>query len=210
MNGHRDGVPIEAELLGEVGHREAEFQEPLFRSQGEIGLWGPLWRVSTCRHHLPSSNPVGKQVNLKINSQMEFREKLLKLRKDLDLTQEDMGARLGVSGNWISLLELGKKDPAAATLNHVELLIEAVEAGILAAPGRAPNLRVVSRPALTENEEPKTMAGREGDEPPPYGARTRLVPLVSWAHAGSAESYEELPTSWQEQVAAIRRPLRCD
>jgi SOS-response transcriptional repressor LexA len=28
----------------------------------------------------------------------------------------------------------------------------------------------------------------------------RLIPVVSWAHAGEAESFEELPESWQDRV----------
>lgn len=28
----------------------------------------------------------------------------------------------------------------------------------------------------------------------------RMIPVVSWAHAGEAESYEELPKDWQDKI----------
>lgn len=138
---------------------------------------------------------------------MEFREKLITLRKDLGLKQDEMGERLGVSGNWVSLLELGKKDPAPATLNHVELLIEAVEAGILHAPGRQkPGGRLPLRPVekteavIGENPDPATRATLLKADETPYGKRTRMIPVVGWAHAGQATAYEEIPASWTEMV----------
>ncbi|MEM9236015.1 MAG: S24 family peptidase [Verrucomicrobiota bacterium] len=30
--------------------------------------------------------------------------------------------------------------------------------------------------------------------------RARMIPVVSWAHAGRAETYEELPSDWREQI----------
>ena len=132
---------------------------------------------------------------------MEFPQKLSKLRKELRLTQEEMGERLGVSGNWISLLELGKKEPAPATLNHVELLIEAVEAGILDAPGRRTGARPEkSEAVIGENPDPAARATLLREDSPPYGKRTRMIPVVGWAHAGQATAYEEIPASWSELV----------
>lgn len=41
----------------------------------------------------------------------------------------------------------------------------------------------------------KEGAALEGNHP-----LARLIPVISWAHAGEAESYDELPESWQEEV----------
>jgi SOS-response transcriptional repressor LexA len=155
--------------------------------------------VSRRKHHLHSSNPVGKLVNLKINSHMEFPQKLAQLRKELALTQEEMGERLGVSGNWISLLELGKKEPAAATLNHVELIAEAVEAGLVHAPGRPKRAGLGN--AIPENPDPAGRATILREDAVPYGGRrTRMIPVVGWAHAGQATAYDEIPAHSAELV----------
>jgi len=39
-----------------------------------------------------------------------------------------------------------------------------------------------------------------GEDSPEYRLTINRVPVLSWAHAGEAESYEELPKSWQESV----------
>lgn len=41
------------------------------------------------------------------------------------------------------------------------------------------------------------------EEPLPYRTRgIRRIPVISWAHAGDAASYEELPKHWQDYVAS--------
>jgi DNA-binding transcriptional regulator YiaG len=46
-----------------------------------------------------------------------------KLRRDMTITQADFGQRLGVTGNYIYLLEKGVKTPS----NTVKLLLDCVE-----------------------------------------------------------------------------------
>lgn len=37
------------------------------------------------------------------------------------------------------------------------------------------------------------------EDPASYGSQRR-IPVIGWAHAGSAESYDEIPRSWQNQI----------
>ncbi len=41
------------------------------------------------------------------------------------------------------------------------------------------------------------------EDPAPYNVKpqgSRMIPVVSWAHAGEADNFEELPKSWQDMV----------
>lgn len=38
------------------------------------------------------------------------------------------------------------------------------------------------------------------EDPPEYRLGLTRVPILSWAHAGEAQAYEELPKDWQESV----------
>lgn len=38
------------------------------------------------------------------------------------------------------------------------------------------------------------------EDPLPYRAGPRMIPVAGWAHAGEAESYEEIPKGWQERI----------
>jgi hypothetical protein len=46
-------------------------------------------------------------------------ERLKKLRKTLDLTQQKFGERIGVKGNTIAQYELGRNDPIDAVVNLI-------------------------------------------------------------------------------------------
>lgn len=114
---------------------------------------------------------------------MEFPPRLLQLRQRLGLTQEEMATRLGISSNYVSLLEKGRKDPSPAIERHVELIERMQDAGMTGGYGDGTTLR---------------------DEPAHYGrkSRDRMVPVIGWAHAGMAENYEEIPPDWQDKVPA--------
>jgi SOS-response transcriptional repressor LexA len=122
---------------------------------------------------------------------MEFPIRLTKLRKSLGQTQEEMAARLGVSGNWISLLEGGKKEPGDALMRHVELLERALDSGLFA--DEIPTKPTLKRQPVRSIEE---MLGVETLPAKP----SKTIQVIGWAHAGEAENYEELPQSWQDQI----------
>lgn len=52
----------------------------------------------------------------------DFSSALFRIRKDLKLTQDEFAAKVGVTGNYISLLEGGKKEPSEALREKVESL----------------------------------------------------------------------------------------
>jgi SOS-response transcriptional repressor LexA len=124
---------------------------------------------------------------------MNFPEKLLKLRKSLRLSQVALGSRLGLSSTYISALENGGREPSETVANYVDLLLQAFDAGLL----------VEGSPVKTKDdagETPKNIT-KIKEDPLPYRVQgMRKVPIVSWAHAGDAVSYEELPTHWQNSI----------
>lgn len=120
---------------------------------------------------------------------MDFPQKLLSLRKSLRITQVEMGKRLGISSNYISVLERGEeKKPSPSLEAMVDLMIRARDAGMFADDTLPP----------PSGDEPSVVR----EDEPVYGKkRFRQVGTVSWAHAGDAESYEELPLEWQEMFS---------
>lgn len=102
-------------------------------------------------------------------------------RHGLGLTQEEFAELLEISAQYVSLLEGGKRQPSTKLITKIAHL----ETQHLAEGAPSP-LRVLERsPGLK-------LADRQA----------RMIPLVSWAHAGEAQSYEELPKEWQGRVAS--------
>lgn len=110
---------------------------------------------------------------------MEFPQRLLALRNSLNLTQEEFGLRLGLGGNYVSLLENGKRQPSDGVLRHVELIERSVELGMYE--------KTVSPRIDVESATQEPAGGLFGSR------RNRRIPVISWAHAGVAQCYEELP-----------------
>jgi transcriptional regulator with XRE-family HTH domain len=54
---------------------------------------------------------------------LELTKRIREFRKRADLSQVELGDRLGVSGNYISMIEVGKKDPGPS----LRKLFEAIE-----------------------------------------------------------------------------------
>jgi SOS-response transcriptional repressor LexA len=136
----------------------------------------------------------------KNNSQMEFSEKLLLLRRKLGLTQVEMSKLVGVSSNYVSVLEKGdpSKPPSDVVRNHVDLLWKAADAGLLTEESAAK--------IQDDQGKPLKAAPDVREDPLPYKVQgMRKVPVVSWAHAGDAMSYEELPTHWQNSITSESR-----
>lgn len=48
-----------------------------------------------------------------------FSARLKKLREDMGLTQEELGAAVGLSSEYISLLEAGKRTPSIIALSRI-------------------------------------------------------------------------------------------
>ena len=95
-----------------------------------------------------------------------------------------MGEKLGVSGNWVSLLESGDDERAKPS----QMLIDAV-------------LRIAS----DHWDSNDTISPRNTlrQDSPVYGVKKlgpRRVPVIGWAHAGEVTNYEEIPQDWCEWV----------
>lgn len=119
---------------------------------------------------------------------MEFPQKLFQLRQSLGLTQEEFAERIGITSNYVSLLEKGKKEPSVAILRHVELIERLEKSGMGAG---------VETTGLS-GERARHQVGRRP-------ARERMIPILGWAHAGMAENYEEIPEDWQDKVPTTSR-----
>lgn len=109
-----------------------------------------------------------------------FSEALFTLRKSLGLTQTQMAAKLGLSMSYVHQLEAGKRTPSDAVETLVRMLQEQLAAGLIEKSG---------------NEGSFSRA-----TPPASSSTNRTIPVIGWAHAGEAASYEELPPSWQNEI----------
>jgi SOS-response transcriptional repressor LexA len=112
-----------------------------------------------------------------------FSERLRQLRQHYGWSQEELANQLGVSRNYVGMME-GGREPGGTLIK----LFESLEAEMnLGTSGESLALR---------------------EEPVPYRVNVkpaalpvRSVPIISWAHAGVAASYEELPLDWQNTLA---------
>ncbi len=120
-----------------------------------------------------------------MNTSADFVNKLKAWRERRMLSQEDAAKLLGVSRSYLSQLENGREPGIELLVNfkHLELSEQRV------------NFQQQSQ-GFSVNAE----------SPPAYPAvPIRGVPLISWASAGEAVSYEELPLDWQATVPTTAR-----
>lgn len=115
----------------------------------------------------------------------DFSQRVIKLRQKLGLSQDGLAKRLGVSRNYVSMVEGGRLPSEA-----LQKLILTLEDRELRTPG------------FTDDHVLR-------EDPAPYGLppsfTVRAVPVLSWAHAGAAVAYEELPQTWQGQTWTTSR-----
>ena len=110
---------------------------------------------------------------------VSFGETVKRWRNEHGITQEMLASRLTITRSYLSQVENG--EPASAKLQA--------------------RFRRLAESAKTEG-----MAGfsqifdQSGLPTDPAIVPLRLVPLVSWAQAGHAVDYDELPVSWQKKV----------
>lgn len=99
--------------------------------------------------------------------------------------KDDLAERLGVSRPMMYFYETGKNEPSDKFIRA--LINLETEAGInnMTNPDK-------QGPVRAREDTVKGRASRCGT----------LVPVVSWAHAGEAQSYEELPEDWHDHICA--------
>lgn len=113
-----------------------------------------------------------------------FRE----LRKTMGLTQDEMGDKLGIGGKYIGMIERNdKKVDLGTSLGKLFLLLES-----------SPIYKVADKnqPTLLNDIDE---AGDYNDKDI-KGKNARMIGVISWAHAGDAAVFEELPSSWQKRI----------
>ena len=108
---------------------------------------------------------------------------LVKRHKELGrkLTKDQLAEHLGVSRTMLYNYEQEKPAPPAEIL--LRLVSLEGQVGIEQSSSKGTQLLE----ALHED------AGK-------YAAKVRMIPVVGWAHAGQAASYEELPESWVSMI----------
>jgi len=166
--------------------------------RGRLGLWGKVCSCSLGQLMFPL-DPIKLAGATKMLSQTkDFSGRLSAL---LDLAgrgaASDLALKVGVDKGYLSNLRKGgKTNPSpllsaklAETIGVREEWLRDGKGGIQD-PGRLTEL-VFS-----------------GDPNPPPTVDAHWVPIVSWVHAGRAESYEELPPHWQDRIPSVSRGQR--
>jgi SOS-response transcriptional repressor LexA len=120
----------------------------------------------------------------------EFKFRLGRCADEAQLSQADIAARLGIQpsrvGNWFQ----GRNLPSQRTLISLAKLLGTTTEWLL--DGTGPG-----------NSDPVVQEARAT-----YGTDVRAVPLVSWAHAGEATTYEEIPKHARGSVSSMSRDRR--
>jgi SOS-response transcriptional repressor LexA len=121
----------------------------------------------------------------------DFPRRVRLWRHTLGLTQTEAAQRLGVERSYLSQLE-GSRKPGEAT--RIRFEIEEQKAGLGPGPNPA-GLRVLETP----EEEYRAAAASAL-----YRAqsRVRALPVLSWAQAGLATDFQQMPEEWEGSVAS--------
>jgi SOS-response transcriptional repressor LexA len=116
----------------------------------------------------------------------------------MGVSLRQLAGKIGISNALLFACRKGKTPLTNKTWSKLEHL-EKQQSKKESAPDN-PNLRITQ-----SSGSPKKLGVRETThstwEESPIGRRLeRMVPVIGWAHAGEAGSYEELPKSWQNRV----------
>ena len=113
------------------------------------------------------------------------------MRKQLGLSQEECAVQLGFTRSYISQLESEARDKDGKLKEPGKQFIGALD--------RLENQHDAQKSYSTSILNEHSLITQE--EPPECPALSiRNVPVISWAHAGDAATYEELPIDWQQTV----------
>lgn len=111
-------------------------------------------------------------------------QRFAQLREQCGLKQHELGNILGVTAKYIGMIERGEK-PVDET-SSLGLLFQVQEDA--------------HKMGLIPNVPGRSESSMVCEDIPPYRTRNRMIPVVGWAHAGSAMAYDELPASWQHKI----------
>lgn len=121
------------------------------------------------------------------HTEQDFSERVSILMARMNIrSKETFAKELGIGRTTLYYNETDENQPPSkktlARLNELEQ-----KHGIKTEHGVQPVLK-----------EPVHMYGGSDREP-------RMIPVISWAHAGDAQDYEELPEDWQDEVPTLCR-----
>lgn len=141
----------------------------------------------------------------------EFSERTEELAKRLDVNVSDLPEIIGVSASMFHAYRSGKSPISLKAWRKLEAAEKAqsesgdtylvksakntpfpeAAGGEIAESYAKAKLSDVSE--FTHSSSEKPLRRRRGE---------RMIPVIGWAHAGDAESYEELPKSWQNEISS--------
>lgn len=117
-------------------------------------------------------------------------DRVKRLRKGAGLTQAQFADRLLLSRDYISQIENGR-EPGPRLVQQIEML---EKVGL-------PSDDSVGTPYLMNADKADTADMLMEEPQASYGTiRPIEVPVVSWARAGAAATYEEIPKDWQKRI----------
>ena len=128
-----------------------------------------------------------------------FLHRLARYKELSGKSREELGESLGVTGRYVGMIERGEK--TVIDDSPVSILLDL-------------RIKELSRNYVSEQPTPYAVGTKElkAKNQTLSNARilgpigeifTHTVPVISWAHAGTATSYEELPAHWQEHIPTL-------
>jgi SOS-response transcriptional repressor LexA len=120
----------------------------------------------------------------KLNTSLPFKARLKALRTQAKLPQGKFAKAMNLSRGLLNGLETGREEPSDWVVQQVDMM-ERLGVHVILEPFKA-DANTVSQDL--EPQQPR---------PLPAGLPGKRVPIVSWAHAGAAANYEEIPKDWQ-------------
>lgn len=125
----------------------------------------------------------------------------LSIRKGLNMSE--IHGLLDISKAMVFAYRSGKNRITPKVWLKLQLAEQ--EAGIIGVPS-AQNAGSSTYPK--ELDEAKIENVVPDDASRQYQTFPRMIPVVGWAHAGEAESYEQLPNSWQHKIPTECRDVK--
>lgn len=111
-----------------------------------------------------------------------------RLATHLGLQVEDLPAILGMGRR--TLFDCRKDDSAVTGMSWAKLDMAERKAGVESAE------KCVNAESSADPNQVNLQEFQKGSR------AGKMIPVVGWAHAGEAESYDELPKSWQNEIAS--------
>lgn len=122
IDGVADGVPRQAQLFRKLSDRHPLPNERGFNTNTEIVLpVTSLWFTSVHRQLPTRLEQLLTPSTIKMGEKADFSQRVIAYRKREDISQEELAKRLGISRNYVSMIE-GGKQPSEQVVRHFALL----------------------------------------------------------------------------------------